>query len=176
MRYASTPAWVYVLLIGMGLLFIGGGVLGIVMSEGAPAGIVFGLIWLVMGGSLAYFSVRGIRNHADEEWIRRDGTAATATLLAAKKTGWKVGGVPQWALRVRIDGAGATYETTLDVQTHAPPANGTAMAVLIDPRRCDHVVLPHGDRDTPPLEAAIAAAFRQEGAGAAVFPDGSRET
>ena len=147
-----------------------------------------------MGTAMEFFSLRALRGRRDEERIRREGTPATATLLEAKTTGWTINGVPQWVLRLRIEGAGATYEAKLKLLTYSPPPSGSVFTVRIDPLRRDHVVL----ADDPPaagaarpgflisgggaqaagVEAAVAAALRQaglaQGESAVVNPDGSR--
>jgi len=165
MRYLSTPAWVYVMLIVMGIGFSAGAV-AFVLFVPQPTGAIVGVIWLLMGGSFVFFSVRALRGRRDDDRIRRQGTAATATLLSANTTGWIVNGVPQWALRLRIDGAGSPYETTLKLMTYNPPSNGATMGVRIDPLRRDHVVLA-GDDDVRSAvgqptgsPGALAAAFR----------------
>jgi hypothetical protein len=195
MRYAMTPAWVYVMLIVMGVGFMAGAV-GFVLWVPAPTGASVGIVWLLMGGGFVFFSLRALRGRRDDERIRREGTAATATLLSAKTTGLIVNGVPQWALRLRIDGAGSPYETTLKLQTYNPPATGATLGVRIDPLRRQHVVLAAdgdgavpaapgaaafrlGGDTAPQVEAAIAAALRQAGLGdsgttSTLNPDGSR--
>lgn len=193
MRYATTPAWVYVMLIVMGAGFMAGAA-AFVLWVPAPTGGVVGLVWLVMGGSFVFFSIRALRGRRDDERIRREGTPATATLLNAKMTGLIVNDVPQWALHLRIDGAGSPYETTLKLQTYNPPPEGATLGVRVDPLRRLHVVL-SGDGDVAPVtgaggftragtvgpqvESAIAAALRQAGIGDAgttstLNPDGSR--
>lgn len=193
MRYATTPAWVYVMLIVMGIGFMAGAA-AFVAWVPAPTGAVVGLIWLLMGAGFVLFSLRALRGRRDDERIRREGTPATATLLNAKTTSLVINNVPQWALRLRIDGAGASYETTMKLCTYDPPGNGATMRVRVDPLRRAHVVL-SGDDETasvpaagaftragaaaPQVEAAIAAALRQAGIGdgaatTTVNPDGSR--
>jgi hypothetical protein len=144
MRYATTPAWVYVMLIVMGLGFMAGSA-GFALWVPPPAGPLVCVIWIVMGAGFVFFSLRALRGRRDDARILREGTRATATLLSAKTTGWVVNNVPQWALRLRIDGAGAPYETTLKLQTYNPPSNGATMAVRVDPLRREHVVLSDDD-------------------------------
>jgi putative oligomerization/nucleic acid binding protein len=194
MRSATVPSWTFVMLIVMGLGFTAGAVAFFLFAP-APAGAIVGGIWLLMGTAMEFFSVRALRGRRNEERIRREGTRATATLLEAKTTGWTINGVPQWALRLRIEGAGAAYEAKLKLLTYTPPPSGAVFTVRIDPLRRDHVVL----ADDPPapgaadaagpgfliggaqaagVEAAVAAALRQAGLGqgerAVVNPDGSR--
>jgi hypothetical protein len=156
MRYATTPTWVPVMLTVMGVGFIGGGIAFVLTAPGA--GMVLGPIWLVMGGAFVFFSVRSMRGRRDDERIRSEGIRATATLLSAKTTGWVVNSVPQWALRLRIEGAGAPYEATLKLQTYNPPPNGAAMAVRVDPLRRAHIVLADDavqtDAGEPPIDTA----------------------
>jgi hypothetical protein len=140
MRYATVPGWVYAMLIVMGIGFIGGSA-GFMLFVPQPAGAIVGAIWVVMGAGFVFFSVRTLRGRRDDDRIRREGTAARATVLAARMTGMLVNNVPQWALRLRIDGAGASYETKLKVLTYTPPDDGTSMSVRVDPQRRDHVVL-----------------------------------
>ena len=149
MRYASSPAWVYVMLIVMGAGFMAGAV-GFIVFVPQPTGIIVGVIWLVMGAGFVVFSLRALRNRSDDDRIRRQGTPAKATLLSAKGTRWVVNGVPQWVLRLRIDGAGASYETNLKLLTYSPPQNGASFAVRIDPLHRDHVVLANDDDVAPP--------------------------
>jgi hypothetical protein len=181
MRSATVPSWTFVMLIVMGIGFTAGAVAFFLFAP-PPAGAIVGGIWLLMGTAMEFFSVRALRARRSEERIRREGTPATATLLEAKTTGWTINGVPQWALRLRIEGAGATYEAKLKLLTYTPPPNGAVFSVRIDPLRRDHVVL----ADDPPasgaqaagVEAAVAAALRQAGLGqgerAVINPDGSR--
>src|ERR1700730_450377 len=112
MRYATTPGWVYVMLIVMGLGFMGGAA-GFILFVPQPTGTIVGAIWLVMGGSFVFFSLRALRGRRDDERIRREGTPATATLLSANTTGMLINNVPQWKLRLRMDGAGPSYQTNL---------------------------------------------------------------
>ena len=177
MRYATTPGWVYIMLIVMGFGFMGGaGAFYLFVPQ--PTGTLVGAIWLVMGAGFVFFSVRALRGRRDDARIRREGTPGTATLIGAKTTGLIVNDVPQWALRLRIEGAGAPYETTLKLQTYSPPANGATFTVRIDPQRRQHVVLADDDAgtasapgsgkavssvDAPQIAAAIAAALQQAG-------------
>lgn len=197
MRYAVTPGWVLVMLIVMGVGFIGGGA-AFMLYVAQPTGTIVGGIWLAMGAGFVFFSVRALRGRRDDERIRRDGTAATATLLSASTTGMLINNVPQWKLRLRVDGAGAGYETTMKLCTYSPPGNGATFAVRIDPMRREHVVLADdgaaaptvntagltgGVLDditrigSPELAAAVASALQRAGAGgttSVVNPDGSR--
>ena len=170
------------MLIVMGVGFTAGA-LAFFLYAPPPTGAIVGGIWLLMGTAMEFFSLRALRGRRGEERIRREGTPATATLLDAKTTGWTINGVPQWALRLRIDGAGATYETRLKLLTYSPPPSGTVFSVRIDPLRRDHVVLADdapaaGGASSDGVEAAVAAALRQagltQGESAVVNPDGSR--
>ena len=153
MRYATTPGWVYVMLIVMGIGFMAGAG-GFVLFVPQPTGTIVGVIWLVMGAGFVFFSVMALRGRRDDERIRREGTPATATVLSAGLTGLTVNNVPQWKLRLRIDGAGASYETALKLLTYTPPDNGASMGVRIDPVKRDHVVL---SDDAPAVPTASAA-------------------
>ena len=158
MRYATTPAWVYVMLIVMGSGFMAGaGAFAMFVPQ--PTGTIVGVIWLLMGASFVFFSVRALRGRRDDERIRRTGTPATATLLGAQTTGLIVNNVPQWKLRLRIDGAGASYETVLKLCTFSPPENGATFGVRVDPVRRQHVVLA-GDGDAGPAPSAAAVTPR----------------
>jgi hypothetical protein len=197
MRYARTPGWVYVMLTVMGIGFAAGAV-AFYLFVPQPTGTIVGAIWLVMGGGMAFFSVRALRGRRDDARIARDGIAATATLLAANGTSWVINGVPQWNLRLRIEGAGSPYETTLKLLTYSPPADGATFGVRVDPARRDHVVMSGdgaagvssspagssytiqpGGANAAAVEAAVAAALRQAGLGGdgvttSTNPDGSR--
>ncbi len=185
MRYATTPGWVYVMLIVMGIGFSGGAV-AFILFVPQPTGAIVGVIWLLMGGGFVFFSIRALRGRKDDERIRREGTPATATLLAANTTGMLINNVPQWELRLRIDGAGASYEATMKLCTFSPPGNGATFSVRIDPVRREHVVLADdgAPAQTAPAEAAMVRAFMQRpfdklrmtgpnGTTTVVNPDGS---
>jgi len=165
MRYATTPGWVYVMLIVMGVGFVGGSV-GFMRFVPQPTGGIVGAIWLVMGAGFVFFSALALRGRRDDARIRREGTRATATVLAARMTGMLVNNVPQWALRLRIDGAGPSYETKLKLLTYTPPDNGASMSVRIDPQRREHVVL--SDDDADPSSAPSADGSLSEAEFAAV--------
>jgi hypothetical protein len=195
MRYATTPGWVYVMLIVMGVGFMGGSA-AFMRFVPQPTGATVGAIWLVMGAGFVFFSVRALRGRRDDERIRRQGTPATATVLAARMTGMLVNNVPQWALQLRIDGAGASYETKLNVLTFTPPDDGATMSVRVDPMKRNHVVLSDDDGAgapsragnaaglgraagaAPQVQAAVLEALRQaglaQGETAVVNADGSR--
>lgn len=199
MRYARSPSWVYVMLIVMGIGF-SVGAFGFILFVPQPTGAIVGAIWLVMGTGMEFFSLRALRGRRDDERIRREGSKATATLLSANTNGWVINGVPQWVFRLRVDGLGAPYETTLKMLTYTPPANGATFGVRVDPLRRDHVVLADDDADAtvtapaasagssaidlrgaeaaPQVRAAVLAALQQAGLAAGetavVNPDGSR--
>ena len=189
MRYGTVPAWTFVMLIVMGAAFTAGSAAFFILMP-PPTGPLVGVIWMVMGLGMVMFSLRALRGRRDDERIRRTGTAATATLLGARMTGLTVNNMPQWELGLRIDGAGSPYETSLKLLTFNPPPNGTTLHVRIDPLRRNHVVIANDDGpvgapaaagrgDAARIEAAVAAALRQAGAGDAgttttVNPDGSR--
>ncbi|MDP9104415.1 MAG: hypothetical protein M3N49_00545, partial [Candidatus Eremiobacteraeota bacterium] len=156
MRYQTIPRWTYVMLIVMGLGFIAGAV-AFVLFVPAPTGAIVGAIWLVMGAGMAFFSLRALRGGADDDRIRREGTAATATVLSVNTTNWTVNNVPQWKLQLRIDGAGAPYETTLKLLTYNPPDDGASFGVRVDPLKRDHVVLSGDDAPRPGASGAAAA-------------------
>jgi hypothetical protein len=196
MRYQTIPRWTMIMLVVMGLGFVAGA-LAFVLFVPEPTGAIVGGIWLVMGAGMAFFALRSLRGSADDDRIRRDGTAATATLLSASPTGWTINSVPQWKLRMRVDGAGAPYEATLKLLTYTPPPNGASFGVRVDPLKRDHVVLSAADGATraagsaesggaagaggvaaPQVQAAVLDALRQAGLAAGetavVNPDGSR--
>jgi hypothetical protein len=153
MRYATTPRWVFIMLIVMGMAFTAGA-FGFIFFVPPPTGLIVGGIWLVIGTVMEAMSARGLQRAGGEDRIRREGTAATATVVSAKTTGWIVNGVPQWVMRVRIDGYGAPYETQLKLQTYNPPSTGASFTVRIDPVRKEHVVLADDARD--PVAAGTA--------------------
>jgi len=193
MRYQTIPRWTMILLVVMGLGFVAGA-LAFVLFVPQPTGAIVGAIWFAMGSGMAFFSLRALRGRADEERIRRQGTAATATLLSAARTGLTINNVPQWKLRMRIEGAGAPYEATLKLLTYTPPNNGASFGVRVDPVKREHVVLSDDDpsaaaRTTiygsgagataePQVQAAVLEALRQAGLAAGetaiVNADGSR--
>src|SRR5665213_1591044 len=92
---------------------LSGGAVAFILFVPQPTGAIVGVIWLLMGGGFVFFSIRALRGRKDDERIRREGTPATATLLTANTTGMLINNVPQWELRLRIDGAGASYEATM---------------------------------------------------------------
>ncbi|HEV2641256.1 MAG TPA: hypothetical protein VGT98_01045, partial [Candidatus Elarobacter sp.] len=85
MRYQTIPRWTYVMLAVMGLAFVVGA-FGFILFVPAPTGAIVGGIWLVVFGGMTFFSLRALRGRADDERIRREGTAATATVLSATTT------------------------------------------------------------------------------------------
>ena len=173
MRYQTIPRWTMVMLVVMGIGFAVGA-FAFILFVPQPAGAIVGIIWLIMGAGMAFFAMRALRGRADDDRIRRAGAAATATLLSATTTGLTINNVPQWKLRVRIDGLGASYETTLKLLTYTPPGNGASFGVRVDPLKRDHVVL-GGDDDAsaaraaaqpsaaPQVQAAVLDALRQAG-------------
>jgi hypothetical protein len=187
MRYQTIPRWTYVMLLVMGLAFVVGA-FGFILFVPAPTGAIVGGIWLVVFGGMVFFSARALRGRADDDRIRRQGTAATATVLSATTTGLTINNVPQWKLRMRIDGFGASYEASLKLLTFTPPDNGATFGVRVDPLKRDHVVL--GDDAAPgaraarqapaapQVQAAVLDALRQAGLAAGetavVNADGSR--
>jgi len=139
MRYTTTPRWVYIMLIVMGIGFAAGAVpfwLFVPVS-----GHFVAIIWLLMGFGFVYFSMRALAGRRDDERIRREGLRATATLVSATTTGWMINNVPQWALKLRIDGAGASYESTMKLTTFNPPPNGSSFSVRVDPLKKQHIVM-----------------------------------
>jgi hypothetical protein len=191
MRYATTPGWVYVMLIVMGLGFMAGAG-GFALFVPQPTGATVGIIWFVMGAGFVVFSVRALRGRRDDDLIRRQGTPATATVLSARMTGMLINNVPQWVLQLRINGAGASYETKLKLLTYTPPDDGSSMSVRVDPAKREHVVLSDEPAATtmsgasagaaataaPQVQAAVLEALRQaglaQGENAVVNADGSR--
>src|SRR5947209_8488339 len=149
MRYATIPAWVYVMLIVMGIGFMGGAI-PFVLFVPAPAGGLVGVIWLLMGAGFVFFSLRALARRRDDQRILQSGIAGTATVLSADMTGLTINNFPQWKLRLRIEGAGAPYENTIKLLTYNPPANGATLGVRIDPLHHDRVVL----SDDAPADSA----------------------
>ena len=140
MRYQTIPRWTYIMLVVMGLCFVVGA-FGFILFVPAPTGAIVGGIWLVVFGGMVFFALRALLGRADDERIRRQGTAATATLLSATTTGLTINNVPQWKLRMRIDGIGAPYEASLKLLTFTPPDNDATFGVRVDPLKREHVVL-----------------------------------
>ena len=188
MRYQTIPRWTYVMLVVMGLGFVVGA-FAFILFVPAPTGAIVGGIWLVVFGSMAFFGMRALRGRADDERIRREGTAATATVLSATTTSLLINNVPQWKLRLRIDGLGASYEADLKLLTYTPPDNGASFGVRVDPLKHEHVVfadddvasVPRGAAASPAapqVQAAVLDALRQAGLAAGetavVNADGSR--
>jgi hypothetical protein len=181
MRTQIIPRWTYVMLIVMGLAFVAGA-LGFIVFVPGPTGQIVGGIWLVVFGGMVFFSARALRGRANDDRIRRQGTAATATVLSATTTGMTINNVPQWKLHLRIDGAGASYETSLKLLTYSAPDDGASFGVRVDPLRREHVVLSDDDganaSAAPAVQAAVREALRQAGLAAGetavVNADGSR--
>jgi hypothetical protein len=188
MRYQTIPRWTYIMLVVMGLCFVAGA-FAFILFVPAPTGAIVGGIWLVVFGGMAFFGLRALRGRADDDRIRRAGTPATATVLSATTTGLTINNVPQWKLRLRIDGVGASYEATLKLLTYTPPDNGASFGVRVDPLKHEHVVLSDDDgasgartapttSPAPPVQAAVLDALRKAGLAAGetavVNPDGSR--
>ena len=173
MRYTTTPRWVYVMLIVMGIGFAAGAVpfwLFVPVS-----GHFVAVIWLLMGVGFVFFSMRTLAGRRDDERIRRDGLRATATVLSANVTGWTVNNVPQWVLKLRIDGAGASYETPMKLLTYDPPANGATFSVRVDPLKKQHVVMASDDEgDDVPAGAASAGAPSGASSGVTTIAPGVR--
>lgn len=140
MRYGTIPAWTYMMLIVMGIGFTGGAI-AFLLFVPPPAGQIVGAIWIVMGLSFVFFSMRALAKRRDDDRIRTQGIRATATLLSGNYTGITINNMPQFALHLRIDGNGPSYQTTLKLLTFNPPADGTTMSVRVDPQRREHVVL-----------------------------------
>jgi hypothetical protein len=184
MRYATIPRWVYYMLVVMGIGFTAGAV-GFLLFVPAPAGAIVGAVWVVMGVGMAFFSLRALAQRRENEQIARTGSAATATVLDATMTGMVVNNVPQWALRLRIDGYGASYETKLKLLTFSPPSDGSTFSVRVDPARREHVVIASDDAKPSAanlpssVQASVLEALRKAGLGdgqatTVVNPDGSR--
>jgi hypothetical protein len=174
MRYSTMPQWVYVLPIVLGAGMMLAAVVYTVVSPGP-----IGIIWLAMDTVFVIVCVRALGTRKDDERVLRDGVRGRATVLGAKTTGAYVNRVPQWVLRVRIDGSGDPYETTLRVLTFAPPVNGDSIDVCIDPQRKTHVVIA-GDvasADGPldvETQVAVVHPAAASAATAGLNPDGSR--
>ena len=158
MRYQRIPRWTMIMLVVMGLGFAAASI-AFFLFVPQPTGAIVGTIWLLMGGGMAFFALRSLKGSSDDDRIAREGSAATATVLAATTTGWTINNVPQWKLRLRIDGLGAPYETTLKLLTYTPPQNGASYGVRVDPLKRDHVVL-SGDDAAPAASRAAADTVR----------------
>jgi hypothetical protein len=186
MRTATIPRWVYYMLVVMGVGFMAGAGAFLIFVP-APAGMIVGAIWIVMGAGMAFFSLRALARRREDEQIARTGAAATASVLGATMTGLTINNVPQWALRLRIEGYGASYETKLKLLTFTPPSDGATFSVRVDPARREHVVLAPDDpkpaapaaNPTPDVQSAVLEALRNAGLAdgrttTTVNPDGSR--
>ncbi len=192
MRNATSPRWIYVMLIVMGLGFMAGS-FAFYRFVPFPAGLSVAIIWLIMGAGMAFFALLALRGRGEDNRVRREGLKATATLLSASMSGVVINGVPRWVLKLRIEGLGAPYETTFKLQTFSPPATGARFPVRVDPSRRDHIVLADDDaaavtssetgpatldlRSAPPqVRDALRTALEQAGlvAGEVVNADGSR--
>ncbi|MBV8369009.1 MAG: SHOCT domain-containing protein [Candidatus Eremiobacteraeota bacterium] len=163
MRYVTMPRWIYYMLIVMGIGFAAGAVpfwLFVPVS-----GHFVAVVWVAMGAGFVFFSVRALVSRREDEQIARTGAAANATVLDARMTGMFINNVPQWNLRLRIDGYGAPYETKVKLLTFNPPSNGDTLSVRIDPARKDHVVF--GSDDAPAASPPAAASAAQSTGGAA---------
>jgi hypothetical protein len=154
MRYTTTPRWVYVMLIVMGIGFALGAIpfwLFVPVS-----GRFVALIWFLMGFGFVFFSLRALAGRSDDDRIRREGLRATATVLSANTTGWMINNVPQWKLTLRIDGTGASYQTTMKLTTFNPPSNGDSFSVRVDPQKKEHVVFASDADDQPAVRSTLA--------------------
>ena len=161
MRYVTLPRWIYYMLIVMGVGFAAGAVpfwLFVPVS-----GHFVALIWIAMGAGFVFFSVRALVSRREDEQIARTGAAATATVLDAAMTGVFINNVPQWKLRLRIDGYGAPYETNVKLLTFNPPSNGDTLSVRIEPASNDHLVFASDDA-TPVSASATATGAGASGA------------
>jgi hypothetical protein len=164
MRYTTTPRWVYVMLIVMGIGFALGAIpfwLFVPVS-----GHFVALIWLLMGLGFVFFSLRALGGRRDDDRIRREGLRATATVISANTTGWMINNVPQWKLTLRIDGAGASYQTTMKLTTFNPPSDGDSFSVRVDPQKKQHVVFASDADDQPAARSTLA--------GIGITPDSPR--
>jgi hypothetical protein len=179
MRYQTIPRWTYVLVVAGGVAIVAGALVFVLVVP-PPAGVLVGVFWLVIGGAMAFLAMRGLRTSRDDDRLRRDGAAATATVLSTAPTHVTIDNVPQWAFRVRIDGLNAPYETTLKLLTHTPAATGTTFEVRVDLLEHQHVVVAAGGGGDDDDEAPTAAAVDEGQAGLAagevaiVNADGSR--
>jgi hypothetical protein len=171
MRYTAMPAWAYRLPIAIGAAFIAGSIV-FTFAGPQPAARTFGPISFLMDVVFIVVCVRALRGRKDEDRIRQTGLVATATLLGAKTTGQYLNGIPQWTFRLRIDGNGAPYETTLQVLTYTPVDNGATFDVRVDPMRKEHVVLA-GDDGVVTLKPTPPAPASTDGLTSTVNPDGS---
>src|ERR1700736_5251180 len=66
MRYATTPKWVYVMLIVMGIGFMAGA-FAFVAWVPAPTGAIVGGLWLLMGAGFVFFSLRTLARRREDE-------------------------------------------------------------------------------------------------------------
>jgi len=179
MRYQKIPRWTYLLLVAAGAAIVAGA-LAFVFFVPPPAGVLVGVFWLVIGGAMAFLAMRGLRTSREDDRLRRDGAAAMATVLSAAPTHVMIDNVPQWAIRVRIDGLNAPYETTLKLLTYTPAAAGTTFEVRVDLLEHQHVVVAAGGDGDGDDEAPTAAVVDEGQAGLAageiaiVNADGSR--
>jgi hypothetical protein len=172
MRYTAMPAWAYRLPIGIGAAFVVASI-AFTFAGPQPGAKTIGPIWFLMDVVFVVVCVRALRGRKDEDLIRKTGLVATATLLGAKTSGQYLNGIPQWTFRLRIDGNGAPYETTLQVLTYTPADNGATFDVRVDPVRKEHVVLA-GDDGVVAAKPPPAAPPAPDGMTSTINPDGSR--
>ena len=154
MRYSTMPQWVYVLpvVIGIGMMF---GAVVFMLAGPGTFRMPVGLFWLATDAVFVIVCVRALGTRKDDLRVLRDGVRARATVLGAKTTGAYVNHVPQWVLRLRVEGSGDPYEATLRVLTFAPPVNGDSIDVCVDPQRKTHVVIAGADPGAPGAAAAL---------------------
>ncbi len=166
MRYSTMPQWVYVLpvVLGIGMMLA-----AVVFMLTGTDRLVIGLFWLATDAAFVVVCLRALGTRRDDLRVLRDGVRARGIILGAKTTGAFVNRVPQWVLRLRIEGSGDPYETTLRVLTFAPPVNGDAIDVCVDPQRTSHVVIAGTDAaaagaaaTAPDSVAAVAGALNIE--------------
>jgi hypothetical protein len=157
MQYATTPAWMYVVLLVLGAAFILGDVIVLIGAPQAVGPVAW--IWLAMSSGFILVAVQGLASARNDDRVRRTGIRARGTVLSATATRASVNRIPQWALALRVESGGDPYDATLKVATGVPPPSGTALAVRVDPLRRDHVVLAPDD-DPLPAPPATADTVR----------------
>ena len=129
-----TIAGALMLVLGLGL--------GLVIDDApALAGLgpgLAGIVFLVIG-------VRSMRSGKRVQRLYNNGLEARGTLEAITPTGWKINGIPQYLLQVRVEGDEGSYRAsvkkTLGESTKDGFRPGTRIDLLVDPEDPQHVAV-----------------------------------
>jgi hypothetical protein len=104
MQYATTPAWMYVVLLVLGAAFILGDVIVLIGAPQAVGPVAW--IWLAMSSGFILVAVQGLASARNDDRVRRTGIRARGTVLSATATRASVNRIPQWALALRVESGG----------------------------------------------------------------------